>query len=353
MTPVVPGFILAPAGPWATDEVELMKRSRPLLLLPLLLVALCLPDSANAKVVVQRITYHGWSDALLMSNATVSVVIVPAIGRVMQFGFSGEEGVFWENRALDSREVDSQVIAWAAKEWVNFGGDKTWPSPEANWSAFTGRKGWRPPPAFDGIPSEATVSGDSVVLTTTVDPFYGVRAVRRVELHSSRAEMKITTTYERVEGEPANIGIWVITQLKEPEGVFAPVPRKSMFKEGYIPLGQTAPPSLKMTNGFVSLTRNARAAHKIGLDGDSLLWVGPKHALRIDSSRERRGLYPDKGSSTEIYTNPDPLPYVELEMLGPVQLMKKGDKIQRSNRYTLTRRTQPTPEAEARHLFGK
>jgi hypothetical protein len=288
-----------------------------------------------------------------MNNGKVAAVVVPEIGRVMQFGFVGEEGIFWENRALDGRIVDGQLITWASKDWVNFGGDKTWPSPEADWSVFTSRKGWRPPPAFDGWAATVRVKGGTLTLITPADPFYGTIAERRIQLHSSKPEMTITTTYTREKGEPAWIGIWVITQLKEPAGLFAPLPEKSIFPEGFTFLGKNPPPSLKVTNGLVTLARNPKSAHKIGLDGDSLLWVGEKHILRIDSPRVRKGEYPDKGSSTEIYTNPDPLAYIELETLGPLHLMKPGDKIERVNTYTLSRRTRLTPEAEARAIFKR
>jgi hypothetical protein len=318
----------------------------------MLAVAALLTGNAFAKVSIQRTNYHGWPETYVMSNGEVNAVIVPAIGRVMQFGFVGEPGVFWENRQLDGREVDGQLVVWAAKEWVNFGGDKTWPSPEADWSAFTGRKGWRPPLAFDGLPATVQIKGSALILSTPNDPFYGVRAHRRIELHGRRPVMTITTTYERIEGLPARIGVWVITQLKEPAGIFAPAPQKSGFPNGYKLLSHAAPSSLKIEKGLLSLVRDSKSAHKIGLDGESLLWVGETHSLRIDSPRARNAEYPDQGSSTEIYTNPDPLRYVELETLGPLRVMKPGDKIRQGNTYTLSRRTKPTAEAEARSIFG-
>ena len=307
----------------------------------------------KASVTITRTNYHSWPEAYLISNGRAFAMVVPAIGRVMQFGFVGEEGVFWENRALDGRVADGQLLVWAAKDWVNFGGDKSWPAPEADWNLFTGRKGWRPPIAFDGWPAEVRISGNTLALLSPVDPFYGMRAERRIRLHSRKPEMTITTVYTRVEGPPAAIGVWVITQLKEPAGLFAPLPAKSVFPESFVLLGQGPPPSLKVDKGLLSLTRNTAAAHKIGLDADSLLWVGEKNVLRIESSRVSRATYPDKGSSTEIYTNPDPLPYVELETLGPLRQMKPGDKIERSNTYILSRRSKPTPEAEARAILRR
>lgn len=311
------------------------------------------PASLSAGVTLYRTNYHGWEGAYVLSNGKVAAVVVPAVGRVMQFGYLGEEGVFWENLPLAGRVADGEITAWASKDWVNFGGDKTWPSPESDWSLFTSRKGWRPPPAFDGWPSEVKIDGKALILTTGEDPFYGTIAERRIRLHARKPELTITTTYRRTRGEPAVIGIWVITQLNEPDGLFASVPKKSIFQDGYTLLGQTAPPSLKVENNLLSLVRNPGAAHKIGLDGDTLLWVGAKHVLRIDSPRVKRGSYPDRGSNLEIYTSPDPLPYIEMETLGPLSRMKAGDAIKRVNVYTLSHRTRPTPEAEARAVFKR
>jgi len=120
-----------------------------------------------------RTNYHGWTNSILVSNGRVEAVIVPAVGRVMQFRFAGtEDGPFWENRALDGKAPDPQ-----SKEWSNFGGDKAWPAPQADWSRITPRA-WPPPVAFDSMPAEARVDGFVVTLVSSVDPNYGIRTRR-------------------------------------------------------------------------------------------------------------------------------------------------------------------------------
>ena len=309
------------------------------------------PSAPEMEISMKKTSYRGWSDAITMSNGKVNVVIVPAIGRVMQFGFEGEEGVFWENPDLNGQPALKGD--WLRTEWINLGGDKTWPAPEAEWSKFTGRKGWRPPAAFDGLPSTAEIVEGVVVLTSQVDPGYGIRVERRVRLEPGTTTMTIQTIYHRVSGEPARLGVWVITQLREPSGVFAPVPVDSKFPRGFTLLGKDTPPSLRSGNGLVSLHRDPKSAFKIGLDGGSLLWVGARHMLRIDSERQPGAMYPDQGSSTEIYTNPDPLRYVELETLGPLESLKPGERIEHSNTYTLLPRTRATPDEEARAIYGR
>ncbi|MGD0831841.1 MAG: hypothetical protein ABR907_12910, partial [Terracidiphilus sp.] len=62
--------------------------------------------------------------------------------------------------------------------------------------------------------------------------------------------------------------------------------------------------------------------------------------------------YPDGGSVTEVYTNPDPLAYVELETLGPLATLQIGEQIERSAIYTILPRSMPDGDAEARKILG-
>lgn len=303
-------------------------------------------------VIITRTNYHGWPNSVVMSDGFTEVAIVPAIGRIMQFRFIGEPGPFWENRSLDGQVHPSHVT-----NWMNFGGDKTWPAPEGEWPKPFG--GWLPPAAFDSMPVEAQLERYQVKLVSPVDPAYGIRVVRRVFLGPSVHQMTISTRYEKVSGEPKQVGVWTITQLSEPAGLFAPVPGPSMFASGFRSLGKEPPPSLKLVDTarpplrLVSLTRDPKAAHKIGLESGSLLWVGEKQMLKIDLSRLRNAEYPDGGCSAEIYTNPDPLPYIELEMLSPVAMMKPGAVIEWANTYSLLRRSRSSPEAEALEIYER
>jgi hypothetical protein len=82
-----------------------------------------------------------------------------------------------------------------------------------------------------------------------------------------------------------------------------------------------------------------------------MAWIGQKLAVRIDAEAGP-GEFPDGGCVTEIYTNPDPLPYVELETLGPLTTMSVGDKIERTTVYTILPRSESDAEAEARKILA-
>lgn len=295
-----------------------------------------------------RINYHGWTNAIRMTNYSAEVVIVPEIGRIMQFRLVGEDNVFWENEQLQGRTPEWNEAEWRKSDWINFGGDKPWPMPEGDWPKFT-RRGWKPPPAFDGMRWKSDIEPQAVVLTSPVDPYYGIRVRRRIELSRLshlNVTLTVTTTFERISGEPAKIGIWVITQFRDPVGVFIPIPEKTLFTNGYAPMWDKVPPSLKNENGWLSLSRDRKTSYKIGSDAGRVYWVGSNVVCRIDSPRIPGVEYPDMGSSVEVYTNDDPLRYVELETLGPLKLMKRGDKITQRNIYTLYPRNGELSAAE-------
>jgi hypothetical protein len=296
------------------------------------LVLACVMVATAGAAEVSKTNYHGWAESLVLSNGKVEAVVVPAIGRVMQFRFAGEiDGPFWENRKLDGQAPDPK-----SSEWGNFGGDKTWPSPQAEWGKVTGR-GWPPPGAFDSMAVKAQERDGTVILVSPVDPHFGIWTERKIRLEDGKAEMVIETIYHKVQGEQIKAGVWIITQLKEPELVSMVLPKNTQFAEGYNKQSDALPENLQRKGDLITCTRSKALSTKIGSDAETLIWQDKKWKVTIHSVRHAGREYPDQGSSAEIYTNPDPLGYVELEMLGPVQMLKVGDRISQTNKYRLER----------------
>lgn len=322
--------------------------NRKLSLILVLLFVVSLPslaaDQSSHRKGISPINYRGWADSLLLNNGTAEVAIVPSIGRVMQFHFVGEDDVLWENDSLRGKPADP-----ASKAWINFGGDKSWPSPQADWPKMIGR-GWPPPATFDSTPLEVHKKGDVVELVSPVDPNYGIRVHRLIKLDPQQPVLTITTTYEKVSGDPVKVGVAVITQLRDPQRAFIKLPPQSKYPDGYALLNFEKPQDAKFQDGLFSLTRSHEKSSQIGNDGSSLLWMNEKYALRIDSPHVDGAEYAE-GSSAVIYTNHDPDGYVELETYGPLTTMKVGDKIERTNLYTLSRRTEKDPDVEAHKIL--
>jgi hypothetical protein len=297
-------------------------------------------------VTVARVSYHQWPDCFLIANGSIEATIVPAIGRVMQLRLAGEaDGAFWENRALDGQMHDS-----VSNDWINFGGDKCWPAPQAVWTGQQGRE-WPPPVAFDARPAEAVASERGVIVTSPIDMSFGIQVVRHVELDAEKPVMRIETEYRKLLGDAVRVGIWTITQFKDPEQICILMPEESRFATGYVRLLEAEPAGLKTAGRILSLGRHPRQHVKVGTDGNSLAWVGRNCVVRIDAEAGP-GEYPDGGCVTEVYTNPDPLKYVELETLGPLTTMSVGGRIRQTTAYTVTPRSMRDAEAEATRALG-
>ena len=236
--------------------------------------AKAVPGEPTPSGFLYRTNYHGWADSIWVSNGKVEAIIVPSIGRVMQFRFAGEEdGPFWENpdlAGLAPAEPDEQ----ADREWRDYGGDRVWPSPQADWRAVMATN-WPPPAAFDGSPVEARIDGWVVTLVYPNDPNFGVRVTRRIELAADAPSMEILTHYEKTDRNTLDLGVWALTQLKEPLALHARLPILSNFPQGFQPMSGRLPPSqvLSIRDRLLSLGRDPENSHRLGLEVGALVWM--------------------------------------------------------------------------------
>lgn len=309
------------------------------------------PQGVKQEISVRRTAYHGWPDCYLIANGCIEAIVVPAIGRVMQLRLMGAaDGAFWENRALDGQLHAPDSDQADPGEWINFGGDKCWPAPQSDWLRQQDRD-WPPPAAFDSRPAEAVALERGVMLTTPVDPAFGIQVIRYVELVAEAPVMRIRTEYRKVSGSAVTVGVWTVTQMQEPERVFIRPKEDSKIPGGFVRLIDVEPEGLRIEDDLLSLLRHPLKYTKIGTDAVSMVWVGPRLVVRIDAE-DGPDEFPDGGCVTEVYTNPDPFPYVELETLGPLATMNAGDRIERTATYTILPRSATDPQAEARKILG-
>jgi hypothetical protein len=302
-------------------------------------------EAGSSTATIHAISYKGWRDCICLDNGVIRAIVVPAIGRVMQLSRKGDEaGCFWENPVLVGRLHET-----SSDEWINFGGDKSWPAPQAEWPRRQGRD-WPPPVGFDARPMRAEVQGWSVVLTSEIDPGYGIQQVRRVELDAEAPVMRICTEFHKLSGSPMRVAVWTITQLREPELLAVREAKLSAFAGGFDRQLPTEPWKLQRGDGVLSFARHPRRCTKAGVETAAMVWVGKNSMVRIESRSDEGDearIFPEGGCRSEIYTNPDPLAYVELETLGPLVELKPGDSTERTAIYTVLPRTMDNAAEEA------
>jgi alpha-glucosidase len=301
--------------------------------------AVLVPDGAPPGAKVTRADFHGW-EALFIRNQAAEVVVVPAIGRIVRFALrDGDASPFWLHPKLGAD------LSADPNGWINYGGDKAWPAPQADWPKVTGR-GWPPPAAFDSAPHQARVDGNRIELVSGVDPGFGTRVRRTIALDDTRPVLTVETTYEKVQGEPVSTAVWTITQLAAPERLAVLLPPHATPAQGYTSLMPAPPLGARRDGRLLSLERDPASKTMIRSDGRTLLWVGSGPDLLVES--------PDGDAHSQIYTSSDDaLPYVELELMGKPRDLRAGQQLSMKSRYTLIPRTEHDPQREAAKVLRR
>jgi hypothetical protein len=289
----------------------------------------------NPTNFVTLTNYHNWSDAIFLSNGVVEALIIPDAGRVMQFRFStSNTGPFWENPLMYGQTS-------TPNNWITtgaFGGDKSWPSPQTNW----GSGNWPPPSGFDGEPYTYGITNGVVTIASPVDPTFGIQVTRTIQLLFNQAVMQINTVFQRVSASTKNpVGIWTITQVSYPTaGLYVPIATNCIFAPtDYLPLTTTnLPANITTYSNMISFGPNTTNESEIGFDASSLAWIGQNWAMRIDGPRVagvNKTNYPDSGCSSAVYTNPNSVPYCEMEFFAPMTNLPVGQSISFTTTYNL------------------
>ncbi|MCK2241671.1 MULTISPECIES: DUF4380 domain-containing protein [unclassified Crossiella] len=279
------------------------------------------------------------TEAIWLDNGVLRLGFLPALGgRLLSLRHEGVE-VLWRNpRLLDDelQPVGGHRFAPNSGEmgdWVNYGGDKTWPAPQG-WS---GAHEWPgpPDPVLDSGPYTAAVEGLSVTLTSGHDPHTGLRLTRRFTLHAKDAGYCLDLTATNTGEHPVRWSLWNVTQL--PAGTVhigltdRPEPRVRDL------ITTTHPVEHRIDGDLVTVPSQATVG-KLGFPG-SVGWV-THHGRRsltqrftVDSAAE----YPDGGSPLEVWLEsplPEPIAalgnlnppdeIVECEILGPLTTLAPG-----------------------------
>ena len=278
-----------------------------------LILGCLVTKGANAEVKVSRVDYHGWKQCYRMENGIIDMVVVPQVGHIMRFGYIGGPNMLWENPDLLGKTLTSLGLSGNRKDWVNFGGDKLWPAPQERWN-------WPPDPELD--PGEHTVTiTDKLGVYMFGEPSKksGVLFRRLITMSPDSAEVTIVNTMFNSSNENQKWSVWEIAQTDNPDTAIAP---KSLTGEPYniMTTEKINPRTVVVVSGQVIVKRDTKLSGKIGTT-NPLGWLkctkaGTTFEMKLEN---QKGTYPDKDCRQQIYWNPDPLKYVELELLGPIK----------------------------------
>ncbi len=304
------------------------------------------------------ISYKGWK-VWSFENRWMKLYIAPHLGgRIIQLEMDGFE-FFFVNPLLAGKEPDSTRLGEHGS-WLNFGGEKIWPAPQ----------GWESPDQWPGPPDPVLDSGvyslteytggtgeNGAILTSPYDRYTGLQIGKEVFLFKSSSELIVRATFYNKSNITRKWSVWPVlqmncsgTDIENQYRIVCPVNPKSKFYNGYKVLhGLANNPQYQINaNGNVVVSYQYLVG-KIGLDGDSN-WMayidtnsGKVMVLMFQYQKDK--IYPD-GTCVQIWTsgrgniysgnkikehknnkelNP---PYMEMELLSPLQEIQPGKSIQ-------------------------
>lgn len=276
---------------------------------------------------ISKTTYFD-RPAYKLTNGAVEAIVVPEIGRVMRWGKVGGPNLIWNNS--QTRLTNDG--------WKNYGGDKTWLSPQSYWDIFHGAKSWPPEPVLDGLPQKAEVlSGGKLRLTTGLSKT-GIRIIRTMYFDDN-GEFVIEQTARKESGPPLKAGLWSITQTVPGQAAFFAVNPNTQFKGGFYRFesGNKINAELVKPN-LIKVVPQLDAGGKLGFETQTAaLAVANNGVAWVQKAPRPDGDYPDgTGFPLETYVNPDANAYYqEVEILGPLRVFHKGSSWTHTVRWSL------------------
>jgi hypothetical protein len=280
-------------------------------------------------VTIRHVTYHGWTDAVRLSNGLVEAIVVPQIGRVMRFQFVGrpETDPLYEDPAWAGKSGSKADLA----SWANFGGDKLWPSPQSAWPGGT----WPPDKAFDGDPYYAEAIPNGVRLISPVSPAFAARAFRSITMRPGQPRLYFQQKLvkDAHAPRPFPIGVWTITQVRADAFITIPTLPMPGQPQGTLSLSDTGitnvPPFYQFDGRTVRITHDPAQSHKISVwpsAGAIFLHYGSGLTFSEHFTPPAVGAsYAANEQPIEVYSSAGKPGNYEMELLGPLLPLKAGE----------------------------
>jgi hypothetical protein len=274
---------------------------------------------------IKQADFRGWKGCHL-SNGYVTLVAVPDIGgRIMAYDL-GPYSYFFVDPELAGKLFSPEENIGAGKlaDWKNYGGDKTWPSPQG----WDNDEQWHGPPdpvldtgryTLDELSCDKTFA--IVRMVSPPDERTGVKITRQFTLRQGSSRVKVDLSFENVVEKPIRWSIWDVVQLRaerklpdgriahEPEcSITTPLNAASRYRRGFnVMFGDEDNPQWQSDpDTGIFKAQYLWEIGKVGVDSTAG-WIAFSNPVEGFAFAERfvydpHGEYPDGGVSVECWT---------------------------------------------------
>ena len=268
------------------------------------------------------------SPDLRLTNGEVELRAPRAYGpRITHYGFAGGPNVFGDG-AQAKRETPRGL-------WRAYGGHRLWAAPESFPETYT----------IDDEPPEIESASElRATLRRARDPLTGLVASMEIELAPRGTEAVVTHVLANEGEAPRRLAPWALTVVRGggcaliPNPEFRPqpealLPARTMSLWSYTDLSDS-----RFTFGprFVRLrcdpVRTAPTKIGVACERGWFAYAVERTAFVVRTLYDASAEYPDRGCSTEVYTEGG---FYEVETLAPLVTLASGESARHVERWSL------------------
>jgi hypothetical protein len=287
--------------------------------------------SMSAAVRIEKVAWQGWANCYRIWNGEVELIVTTDVGpRVMRYGFIGGQNLF--------KEFAGQLGKSGEREYQLRGGHRLWVAPETLGTSW----------ALDNAPVKAAVAGDVLTVTQPVDSA-GLEKQLVIRLAPSGTRVEVLHRLRNATVWGVELAPWALTMMAPGGVAITGFPPRGKHPEVLLPTNPLvmwaytdfSDARWKITKKYLTLRQDASMPEpqKVGLfnpDSWAAYLLGTE--LFVKRARADAGaMYPDFGSSLEMFTNGEML---ELETLGPLQKLGAGRRAEHREEWELRRGVQ-------------
>ena len=289
-------------------------------------------------------SYGKWKKSYLLTNATLRVAIVPAVGRITQIGYGAETNLLRNDPALNGKRPRPDT------RWMNVGGDWLWPVGQAHWPAITNPGGpgapragssvaqgpgalWPPPLPMGDAPWDAQAwrnadGSQSCLLIRKYGEPLNLVVTRLITIDAVAPRIRILQRALRVGYSDIPVTLWNVSQCGGAERIFFPCNAGTRNKSFHLNFSKPAKSQIAVHKGVVIFDAAQGGEVKIGSNATNV-WIAAQRgnvAILERAETSASGPLPD-GCTIELYSNGG-LGYSEIETLTPEVLLQPGESLE-------------------------
>ncbi len=279
-----------------------------------------------ANTAISREDFNGWNNTYRLDNGIVEARVVTDVGpRIIDVRRHGGTNL------LQLREG---IGGSGEKEYMFRGGWRLWIAPERRETTY----------ALDNSPCAVTVEGNHLRVVGPLQPEAGIRKQVDVTLLPGESRLQIVSRIKNVSDHPLTYAAWSLPVLRPGGRAFVPLDVGSLTAFDALrrvilwSYTDIEDPRYRFGNRLIEIdhakvTRAAvppsgRGADESKIGSDSAQgWVAyllDRTLLLKRFAHDSNGIYPDGGSTIEVYSNQH---FLELEHLGPLTTIQPGEEI--------------------------